>query len=126
MKKTIFILAIFVSLSGCKKDKETASELIVGKWEWVKTVGPWTEVNPQTTGYSQTIEFQVSGIMKEFRNDSLIISTNYNIESIPTLPDNYILTYNTGSRTNFYIRRDTLVFNNVYIDGPVSTYIRSK
>lgn len=36
------LLAILPFMVSCQKDKSTFSEVIIGKWEWVKTVSPWT------------------------------------------------------------------------------------
>jgi hypothetical protein len=126
LKKIILFLLIIVSIGGCKKDKETTSDLIVGKWDWVKSVSPWTGQvsNPQTTGYSLTLEFTRDGIMKGYKNDTLSNTTNYSIEINPTEPTNNILIQNSDIRSHFYIINDSLILNAAYVDGPVSTYIR--
>jgi hypothetical protein len=116
---------VFIS---CKKDKETISELIVGKWEWVKSVSSWTGQvsNPQTAGFSIKVEFTSDGLMKEYKNDTLSVSTNYSIEIISTEPTRDFLIYNSGLRSQIYIDNDSLIINTAYVDGPVSTYIRLK
>lgn len=122
------LLIFFTSLVGCQKDNETISELIIGKWDWVKSVSPWTGQvsNPQTMMFSITLEFTSDGIMKEYKNDTLSNSTNYCIEINPTEPTNNLLIYYSDIRSYFYIDNDTLIINASYVDGPVSSYIRVK
>jgi hypothetical protein len=120
------ILTFFILFISCQKEKETITEFIVGKWEWVKSVSPWTGQvsNPQTDGYSITLEFTGDGIMKEYTNDTLSYTTNYIIEINSTEPNRNFLIYNSGIRSQVYIGNDSLILNAAYVDGPVSTYIR--
>jgi hypothetical protein len=98
----------------------------VGKWEWVKSVSPWTGQvsNPQTAGFSITLEFTSDGIMKEYKNDTLSNSTNYSLEINSSEPNRNFLIYNSGLRSQVYIGIDSLTLNAAYVDGPISTYIR--
>ena len=122
------IVTFFVLFISCQKDKETISDLIVGKWEWVKSASPWTGQvsNPQTAGFSITLEFTSNGIMKEYRNDTLSNTSNYSIEINPTEPTTNILIQNSGIHSHFYIVNDSLIINAAYVDGAVSTYTRLK
>jgi len=120
------ILTFFALFICCQKEKETVTEFIVGKWEWVKSVSPWTGQvsNPQTYGYSITLEFTADGLMKEYKNNTLSNTTNYSIEINSTEPNRNFLIYNSGIRSHVYIANDSLILNAAYVDGPVSTYIR--
>ncbi len=122
------LLTTFVLLVSCQKGKDPISDLIVGKWEWVRTENSWTGIvsNPHTAGYSLSIEFTDHSILKEYKNDTLIISTNYSIETSSTDPNSNILIYNPGASANIYINNDTLILNNAYIEGPVSFFNRLK
>jgi hypothetical protein len=126
LKKIIVFLVIILFSFGCQKNNSTFSEVIIGKWEWVKTVSPWTGLvsNPQTVGYSLTIEFSSDGIRKEYKDDTVSNSTNYSIEMDSTEPNRNFLIYNSGIRSQVYIVNDSLILNAAYVDGPVSTYIR--
>jgi hypothetical protein len=128
MKKVIVLLAIIVSFFSCQKDKETILDLIVGKWDWVKSVSAWTGQvsNPQTVGFSITLEFTSDGVMKEYKNDTLSNSTYYSIEINSTESNKNMLVYNSGLRSQVYIGNDSLTLNAAYVDGPVSSYIRKK
>jgi hypothetical protein len=124
-----FILITFLaSFISCQKDNETISDLIIGRWDWVNSVSPWTGQvsNPQTTGYSITLEFTSDGSLKEYKNDTLSTTTNYSIEINSTDPDKNILIYDTEIRTQVSLYNDSLILNSAYVDGPVSTYIRLK
>jgi hypothetical protein len=122
---SLILLAIMMS---CQKDNKTISELIIGKWEWVKTIIPYggQESNPQTSGFSETLEFMRDGKMNEYRNDSLITSSNYKIQTKLSTPNWYVLTNSTIISSDFYMINDSLIFNEAYVDGPVSSYIRKK
>lgn len=122
-----FIVLIFLtSFISCQKDSETISDLIIGRWDWVNSVSPWTGQvsNPQTVGYSITLEFTIDGVMKEYKDGTLSNSTNYIIEINSSESNRNYLTYNSGIRSQVYIDNDSLTLNSAYVDGPVSTYIR--
>ena len=123
----MFILVIIISCFGCKKDNETVHGLIIGKWEWVKTIIPYggLESNPQTSGFSQTLEFMGNGKMKEYKNKLLINTSDYSIEINPSKANDNLLN-STIVTSHFYIINDSLIFNEAYVDGPVSYYIRLK
>jgi hypothetical protein len=126
MNKSISILAIIIFFLGCKKDGESISDLIIGKWDWVESVSPWTGLvsNPQTIGYSITLEFTCDRNLKEYRNDTLISSTSFTIEINSNDPDKYFLIYGTEIRSQVSLVNDSLILNSAYLDGPVSKYIR--
>jgi hypothetical protein len=128
MKTTILkfvLLAILAFQMSCQKDKETISNLIIGKWEWVKTIIPYggQVSNPQTSGFSKTLEFLGNGKMKEYKNELLINTSNYSIEINPSNANDYLLN-STIVTSHFYIINDSLIFNEAFVDGPVSSYIR--
>ena len=124
-----FIVLIFLtSFISCQKDSETISDFIIGRWDWVNSVSPWTGQvsNPQTVGYSITLEFTIDGVMKEYKDGTLSNSTNYIIEINSSESNRNYLTYNSGIRSQVYIDNDSLILNSAYVDGPVTTYIRLK
>jgi hypothetical protein len=128
MKTTLLkfvLLAILAFHMSCQKDKETISNLIIGKWEWVKTIIPYggQVSNPQTSGFSKTLEFLGNGKMKEYKNELLINTSNYSIEINPSNANDYLLN-STIVTSHFYIINDSLIFNEAFVDGPVSSYIR--
>lgn len=129
MKPTLvkFMLFTFCAfVLSCQKENNSISNQIVGKWEWVKSVSPWTGQvsNPQSYGYSLALEFTSEGIMKEYKNDTLSSSTNYTVEINTSEPNRYYLNYGSGLRSQLYVSTDSLTLNAAYVDGPVSIYTR--
>jgi hypothetical protein len=121
-------LILFSMLLSCEKDSENVSGLIIGKWDWVKTIIPYggQVSNPQTSGFSKSLEFMRNGKMSEFRNDTLITTSSYTIQTDPSAPNYYVLTNSTIIGSHFYLVDDSLIFNEAYVDGVVSSYIRKK
>jgi hypothetical protein len=129
MKLTLlkYLLLTFLTfIISCQKDRSTFSEIIIGKWEWLESVSPWTGLvtNPQTAGYSITLEFTSDGIMNEYKDGTMSNSTNYSIEINLNEPNKNMLTYDSGISSQVYIVNDSLIINAAYVDGPVSSYIR--
>ena len=120
------IIALFTFSMGCQKDSNTISELIIGRWDWVKTIIPYGRQvsNPQTVGFSETLEFMKDGKMNEYRNDSLFATSGYRIETDSSTPNYYVLTNSTIIGSRFYIVDDSLIFNEAYVDGPVSSFVK--
>jgi len=126
--KCIVLTFIAILLtSACEKENSTSlADLIIGKWDWVESVSPWTGLvkNPSTEGYSQTLEFSAEGIMKSYRNDTLINSTNYHIEISSTEPVKYELIYSSELKAFISLANDSLFLNSAFVDGPISNYVR--
>jgi hypothetical protein len=75
-------------------------------------------------GFSETLEFMKDGKMNEYRNDSLFAASGYKIETDSSTPNYYVLSNSTIIGSHFYIVDDSLIFNEAYVDGPVSSYVR--
>jgi hypothetical protein len=125
---SVLYVALFAFLLSCQKGTDSVSDQIIGKWDWVKSVSPWTGVvsNPLTTGSTSMVEFTHNGIMNGYRNDTLTSTTNYILEKSSTDSNKSILIYNSDIRVQISIDHDNLILNAAYVDGPVSYYIRSK
>jgi len=131
MKTNLFkylSLVFLTVLMGCQKDNETVSELIIGKWDWVKTIIPYGGQisNPKTSGFSKSLEFMKDGNMREYRNDSLIATSSYKIQRDTSAPNYYVLTNSTIIGSHFYMVDDSLIFNEASVDGQVSSFLRKK
>ena len=124
MKKLIVILLITISVGGCKKNEKSIPEDVIGKWEWVKTIIPFVgqETNPQTAGFSMTLEFSNNGTVNEYKNGLLIGTSSYDIKT-----DQYgnVLS-STVITSHFYFENGTLIFSEAYLDGPAHYYSRIK
>jgi len=124
----IGLVVAFISIIVSCKKEQTASDLIVGKWQWIKTIIPYggKVSNPQTTGFSQTLEFLSNGKMQEYKNDILINTSDYIVETNSSNPKDYLLTNSSILSSHFYFKSDTLIFSEAYVDGPVYYYTRKK
>ena len=126
-KCIVLTVIALLLMSACEKENSTSfADLIIGKWEWVESVSPWTGLvtNPSTEGYSNTLEFSAEGRMKTYRNDTLMNSTNYRIEQYSTEPDRYDIIYGPDLRADISLVKDSLFLNSAFVDGPVSSYVR--
>jgi hypothetical protein len=115
------LMLTFVSVS-CQKDESTIQEKVIGNWEWVKTIIPYSqeETNPLTDGFSVNLEFSANGTIKEYKNGLLTSTSIYRI-SKDQHGDVLISTIITS---HFYFKNDTLIFSEAYVDGPVQYYKR--
>lgn len=127
LSKYLLLTTFAILTLGCEKENSvTFEDLIIGRWDWVESVSPWTGLvkNPQTEGYSQTLEFTEKGFMKQYQNDTLLNSTNYRLEIYSTNPDKYEIIYSSEMSAHISYANDSLFFNSAYVDGPVTTYVR--
>jgi hypothetical protein len=123
---SLLLLAI---LMGCQKENKTIPNLILGKWEWVKTIDNQYSKqisNPQTLGFSKTLEFLSNDKMNEYKNDTLVQTSVYSIQINTSNPNNYVLSQNGIIFSPFYMANDSLIFSEASVDGQVSSYIRKK
>ena len=126
-KSIVLTVIALLLMSACVKENSNSfADLIIGKWEWVESVSPWTGLvkNPQTEGYTQTLEFTAKGTMKWYLDDTLMNSTNYRIELYSSEPDKYELIYDKDLRAYISCENDSLSLNSAYVDGPISIYVR--
>jgi len=125
MKTNIVILYLFftIILLGCQKNDP--DDQIIGKWRWVKTIIPYgqIETNPKLTGFTKSLVFLPDETIKEFKNDTLINTTNYIIE---TSYAGQLRLVSSIITSNFSIEKDSLIFNEAYVDGPVIWYVKTK
>jgi hypothetical protein len=118
MKKILFLLVIFVSFYGCKKDNTIDnSSGLVGKWNWISTcVGGGTVcMTPASTNTSTIMLFTSNAVFTIFKNDTLIESTSFQIYksvSEDGMNTSYAVKFDTGDTEIFSIAHDTLSLMN--------------
>lgn len=79
MKKAIFLVVIFVSWYGCKKDDSfISSSSIIGEWSWISTCGGIAGIcyTPKTTNQRINLVFTVDSMYKSFTNDTYTFKRN--------------------------------------------------
>jgi hypothetical protein len=118
MKKILFLLVIFVSFYGCKKDNTIDnSSGLVGKWNWISTcVGGGTVcMTPASTNTSTIMLFTSNAVFTIFKNDTLIESTSFQIYksvSEDGMNTSYAVKFDSGDTEIFSIAHDTLSLMN--------------
>ncbi|RUT80174.1 hypothetical protein [Ancylomarina longa] len=112
----------------------TAINSLVGEWNWIKTVDAWTahESNPETEGYTASIQFRTNDTLEYYKNGNLIHKYPYELryrinDPLNTESDSIlVLVINNGAESNFSIAHDALIISQAYLDGPTSYYERKK
>jgi hypothetical protein len=61
--------------------------------------------------------------MEEYKNLSLVNSSDYAIENNSSNPKNNLIT-STIINSHFYFESDTLIFSEAYVDGPVIYFVK--
>jgi hypothetical protein len=118
MKKILFLLVIFVSFYGCKKDNTIDnSSGLVGKWSWISTCvgGGSVCMTPASTNTSTVMLFTSNAVFTIFKNDTLIESTSFQIYksvSEDGMNTSYAVKFDSGDTEIFSIAHDTLSLMN--------------
>ena len=118
MKKILFLLVIFVSFYGCKKDNTIDnSSGFVGKWSWISTCvgGGSVCMTPASTNTSTIMLFTSNAVFTIFKNDTLIESTSFQIYksvSEDGMNTSYAVKFDSGDTEIFSIAHDTLSLMN--------------
>jgi len=110
----------------------TAINSLIGEWNWIKTVDAWTEQesNPETEGYTASIQFRTDDTLEYYKNGNLIHKYVYKVryrinDPLNTKSDStLVLVINSGAESNFSTAHDTLIISQAYLDGPTSYYER--
>jgi hypothetical protein len=93
MKKMMFCLVLLSLMSACKKtpsfdcnsptkDLGLCKELIIGKWEWVRTVRQFDTFaisTPKTAGQTVSLNFKTNGIVETFVNGQFKDTSSFEI-----------------------------------------------
>ncbi len=137
----LLLAGLILLTLGCAKDPAittnldtTASNSIIGEWEWIKTVDAWTqqEKTPGTEGYTATMKFKTNDTVDYFKNGSLSNTYPYefryriNDQLNPNSNSTLVLVINNEGESFFSIDNDTLIISQAYIDGPTDYYERKK
>ena len=115
MKKyfTLFLLAI--AIVSCSNDDSSVdiptSTRIIGNWNWISSVGGVDNLTltPNSTGYTQRLEFTVDTV-KYYFNDELMSESPYSIE----IQESTIHGGTHEMLITMYEARNIVQFNNFY------------
>ena len=149
LKVCIYFFSTFLILS-CNKDavvnnanqdcnNQPPSALIKGEWEWISTFTLPTGLDhrshiytPDSVGYTMQIKF-ADDSEYYYKNDSLQSSSFYSLQYTHdpiNKNDSTLMLYLdksglNGGGINVRVSCDTLILDDSYIDGPLSTYKRN-
>ena|SRR5688572_28818727 len=90
---TIILTMVLLSATSCKK-RELSGEAhtLIGTWQWVGTGGEFTDLDPDNTGTSKTLEFTENGkyalIIDSKKKESGHITVG---EPDPSIPQNHVM-----------------------------------
>jgi hypothetical protein len=96
MKKMMFYLVLLSLMAACRKsscvdcrsptnDLALCKELIIGKWEWVRTVATidtFATYTPKTFGHSVTLNFKTDGILENYVDGQLKDTSSYEVYDV--------------------------------------------
>lgn len=137
------LLLVFI-VSGCKKKMTLPNESlnkIFGTWEWVQSTGGYsgTRMTPASTGNSQTIEFNINGTYRWFKDDKRQGKVTYTItedKSMMMGGTAYMITYGKSNvfdknapgikQSVSFAGSDTLFLHDECYDCYGHTYVRRK
>ena len=99
-----------------------ANELIIGHWEWLKSVGN-TLRTPESAGYTSHMVFGPNGTVDLYINNQLVNSTTFAIKN----QDGYLyLQVGTDQHDAFGVSRELLGWDDRSRDGIAELYVRRK
>lgn len=129
-----------LSCSQPTKPEDGESKGILGKWNWLESIGVESRLRatPDSVGYTQTFRFDPDSIFYHYRNDTLTVSGHYRItfEETPWFIDDTTsstMLLRTDKWTHFgnqwfvfFSGQDTLTLADWAFDAANHTFIRKK
>ena len=102
-----------------------ANELIIGHWEWLKSVGnsfdPLVVRTPESAGYTSHMVFHPNGTVDLYFNNQLVNSTTFAIKR----QDGYLFLHiGTYQHDAFGVSRELLGWDDRPRDGIAELYVR--
>lgn len=126
-------LILLISIIGCQKEevqKSSSGTGIVGKWEWVSTMGGFVAVRqtPQKLGYTYWIAFTNDSLYQLYdKNNHLTFSSHFTVFndiSIFTTHLHQMLRIDNSIRSSIEVRNDSLFMSEEVSDGVDQVFIR--
>jgi len=112
------------------KSAEEARGLIIGDWDWYKSIS-WSRPDkytstPQTEGYTRQMEFLADGRVKIYRNEILERTLTYSIDSLSAIGFLQLEFLSYGTHYDFRVSADYFSYSNIAVDGPAEYFVRRK
>lgn len=129
----IFLILLITFLFSCNSDKtmsaENSNSMLIGKWEWTKSVGGIGAITytPLSTNKNKLLEI-TSDKIKFFENGTLTFEKKYNIETQQSIfggqKEMLIFEQNSMVKQSFEISAVKLFLNDECADCFSSQYIK--
>lgn len=127
--KILVLLSLIFLIVSCKKENENKN-VLVGKWDWVSSVGGLAgeTLTPSSTGIKMIYQFSNTTLII-YVNDSLANQSNYTIsvQYKGTPQQISVLSYVPYHPSqSFSVENDSLFINDLFADGYTSTFVKEK
>jgi hypothetical protein len=128
--KLLFIGAIFINMSGCKKisTPNEESKKIFGKWNYEHNTGGWSGSGGSNRFCDDCwIEITEKGCFTVYEGDDKISKTKFTIEMIESIYDGSqrpALVYKDGFRDSYQVNGDNLTLSDETYDGYTYQFIK--
>lgn len=117
MGKIIFLLVIFISCNGCKRDNSfNFSSSLVGEWSWLITCGGVAGCStPESTHITMRLVFTADSICNNYRNDTLSNSSRFHVYKLISVDgkDTANVIQYDSIKEIFSIHKDTLELSSI-------------
>ena len=134
-KPYLYLLGFVILITtncGPEEHIQPTGDSIVGSWDWIKTINakPHKEFYADTVGPASGITFTPDGQVLYYRKGSFIQDFSYTYKLRykpkdflnPTGDSILVLNYPNSSDVHVYIRHDTLILDQSYIDVATDYY----
>jgi len=126
VKKLLFVIVLSISCSNKIDPFEKLENDLIGKWEWLSTVGKGFSQSPSTEGYTKKLNFLTGRMVEIYINDTLEITKSYTLYH-PSYSESLLSLYVDDSTYGPVIfKGDSLILDSSYHDGPFIFYRRIK
>jgi len=71
---TAFISILCVNVTAAQSPPD-----VIGTWEWLESVSGWNTRTPTSTGETRQLEFLADGTVRQFLDEVLVNSSNYDL-----------------------------------------------
>lgn len=84
---------LLLTTFGCKKHKLTGNDhTLIGTWQWVRTTGEFTDLNPDNTGHAKTLNCKENGKYIITEGSKKIENGDLDLEDPkPAVPDKHVV-----------------------------------
>jgi hypothetical protein len=131
--KIISAIALFIALNACEGRNLAPGKAIVGRWEWVKSVGGIAGMTYKASENDhRQMVFTNKGDFEFLINGQSVSKRKYEVKKGRSISSTEPVTMiffvpdSTASPLSFHVESDTLYLSDEFNDGFQSSYVRIK